>query len=204
MVNESRQRFDGNSGSQEPARDPEIYRTQIFRFVEGDRILDTSDMLSTEPRRNKIALTIVEFDGSFRCTRRVRHYVDVDDFKLVCHDILAGGAIMFHDRKGSIHSGYTEARTLTIKRAARAKEPCTFQIDNGIGQPQPDGTVAMREVTGALAVSLSRWEARKLALAALDYIRQWETVNFRRRQEARTVRTHSTTEALRAPLAPAA
>jgi len=170
-----------------PAREPETYKTQICRFVEGDRILDVSDMLSCDPRRNKVAMTIVEFDGSFRATKRVRHYVDADDFKLICHDILSGCLVQFHDSKGSIHADAVESRVLTIKRAGRSTGPIVFQIDNGVGEPKINGTVAMANVTQSLCIALPRRDARKLALTVFDYIRQWETVNFRRRQETRSV-----------------
>jgi hypothetical protein len=200
MVNELNEAQTGLP--RERSRETDVYRTQICRYVEGDLILDISDMLSPEPRRNKVALTIVEFDGAFRVSRRVKHYVDVDDFKLVCHDIIEGTMTRFDDYKGSIHADSVEARVLTIKRPGKAQDPIVFQIDNGVGEPRLDGTVAMRQITESMVVRVPRWEARKLAMTALDYIRQWETFHCRRWQEARAVSLQPAAEV--APVAVAA
>jgi len=34
---------------------------------------------------------------------------------------------------------------------------------------------------------MPEFEARKLALTVLDYVHQWETIHFRKRQDARTL-----------------
>src|SRR5918911_5369083 len=86
--------------SNETAR--EITRVQIYKYVTKDRVLDISDMLSLDPRRNKVSFTLLEFDENYKARSRVRHFVDVPDFKLVCWDILHGTFTEWTDHKGSV------------------------------------------------------------------------------------------------------
>src|SRR5918911_2552009 len=79
-----------------------LTRVQIYKYVTKDRVLDISDMLSLDPRRNKISFTLLEFDENYKARTRVRHFVDVPDFKLVCWDILHGIFTEWTDHKGSV------------------------------------------------------------------------------------------------------
>ena len=45
----------------------------------------------------------------------------------------------------------------------------------------------MVKATDSLTIQMPEFEARKMALVVLDYIHQWETIHFRKRQDARTV-----------------
>ena len=45
----------------------------------------------------------------------------------------------------------------------------------------------MVKATDSLTIQMPEFEVRKMALVVLDYIREWEMINFRKRQEARTV-----------------
>ncbi len=74
-----------------------------------------------------------------------------------------------------------------MKKDYRYRNPYVIKIDNGVGEVVGAGAVKMVKQTDSLAVLLPEFEARKLALTVLDYIHQWETVNFRKRQEARTM-----------------
>ena len=117
---------------QRPGR--EVTKIQIFRFVAKDKILDVCDLLAFDPKRSKLAFTLVEFDDHYKATQRVRHYVDADDFKLVCHDLLAGTFTNFEDQKGSAHDDYTEARVLSFKKETKYRQPFVLRIDNGQGE----------------------------------------------------------------------
>ncbi len=165
----------------------EVSKIQIFRFVAKDKILDITDLLSVDPKRSKVAFTLVEFDDQNKATQRVRHYVDADDFKLVCHDLLAGTFTAFEDQKGSAHDDYTEARVLSLKRETKYRQPFVLRIDNGQGEVFGRGEVKMVKATDSLTIQMPEFEARKMALVVLDYIRQWEMLHFRKRQDARTV-----------------
>ena len=165
----------------------EVTKIQIFRFVTKDKILDITDLLAFDPKRSKVAFTLVEFDEHNKATQRVRHYVDADDMKLVCHDLLAGTFTSFEDQKGSAHDDYTEARVLSFKKEAKYRQPYVLRVDNGQGEVYGQGQVKMIKATDSLTIQMPEFEARKLALTVLDYVRQWEMIHFRKRQDARTV-----------------
>ena len=165
----------------------EVTKIQIFRFVAKDKILDITDLLAFDPKRSKIVFTLVEFDEHNKATQRVRHYVDADDMKLVCHDLLAGTFTSFEDQKGSAHDDYTEARVLSFKKESKYRQPYVLRVDNGQGEVYGQGQVKMVKATDSLTIQMPEFEARKLALTVLDYVHQWEMIHFRKRQDARTV-----------------
>lgn len=165
----------------------EVTKIQIFRFVAKDKILDICDLLAFDPKRSKLAFTLVEFDEANKATQRVRHYVDTDDFKLVCSDLLNGTFTGFEDHKGSAHDDYLEARTLTLKKETKYRQPIVLRIDNGQGEVYGVGQVKMVKATDSLTIQMPEFEARKMALILLDYVRQWEMIHFRKRQDARTI-----------------
>ena len=173
----------------------EITRVQIYKYVTKEHVLDIGDMLSLEPRRNKIALTLLAFDENYKAGPRVRHYADVPDFKLVCHDILHGTFSEWTDRKGSPAlpaasgggEGGMQARVLTLRKDVKYRQPYVLKIDNGVGETMAGGAVKMVQATESLALLMPEWEARQMAQTVLDYIRDWEIVHFKKRQEAQTV-----------------
>lgn len=172
----------------------EMTRVQIYKYVTKDRVLDISDMLSLDPRRNKVAFTLLEFDENYKAKTRVRHFVDVPEFKLVCWDILHGSFTEWTDHKGSrtrADGGATDevmqARVLTLRKDTKYRQPYVLKIDNGVGEEIGNGAVKMVRATESLTLLMPEWDARLMAQTVLDYIRDWEIVNFRKRQEAQTV-----------------
>ncbi len=165
----------------------EFNKVQVYKYVTKDKVLDIGDMLSMDPRRSKLSITLVEFDERFKAKTRVKAYVDSDDFKLVCYDLLHDQLTEWVDHKGTVHDGVPEARVLTVKKDAKFRNPYLIRVDNGVGEVVGAGAVKMVHQKDSLSVLLPEFEARKLALVVLDYVRQWETVNFRKRQEARSV-----------------
>lgn len=168
----------------------ELTRVQIYKHVTKDRLLDLGDMLSVDTKRNKISVSLVAFDDDYHATTRVRHYVDVADAKLMCYDIVNGFFTEWTDYKGSAAKNDSgdglQARVMTVRKDPKYRQPYVLKIDNGVGEAMPGGAVKMAEVADSLTLLLSEWDARKMALAVLDYIRDWETINFRKRQEAQT------------------
>lgn len=166
-----------------------LTRVQMFKHVTKDRVLDISDLLSLDPRRNKIGFTLLEWDEERRAKTRVRHFVDVADFKLVCWDILNNTFTEWTDHKGSPNAedGALQARVLTLRKDPKYRQPYVLKIDNGVGEPVGNGAVKMVRATDSLTLLLPEWDARRMAQTILDYVRDWETVNFRKRQEAQTV-----------------
>ncbi len=165
-----------------------LTRVQLFKYVTRDRILEVSDMLSLESKRSKLAITLVEFNPeSHRAQARVRHFVDASDFKLVCWDILNGLFTEWTDHKGSPTGDGIQARVLTLRKDVKYRQPYVLKIDNGEGETMSGGAVKMIHATDSLTLLMPEFDARRMAMTILDYIRDWETVNFRRRQEAQTV-----------------
>jgi len=165
----------------------EVAKVQVHKYVTKDRLLDVTDMLSFDPKRNKLGFTLVEFDENYRAKTRVRHYVDVPDFKLVCWDILHGTFAEWTDHKGSQQEDGLQARVLTLRKDVKYRQPYVLKIDNGQGEALTGGAVKMVRATESLTLLMPEWDARKMAQAVLDYVRDWETVNFRKRQEAQTL-----------------
>lgn len=167
----------------------DLARVQVFKHVTKDRVLDISDMLNLDARRSKIAFTLVELDENYKARTRVRHFVDVPDFKLVCWDILGGLFTEWTDHKGSREPGGEgmQARVLTLRKDVKYRQPFVLKIDNGVGEVVGNGAVKMVRATDSLTLLMPEWDARRMAQTVLDYIRDWETVNFRKRQEAQTV-----------------
>ena len=170
-----------------------ITRVQIAKYVTKDRVLDISDMLNVEQKRSKIAFTLLEFDNTHKAVTKVRHFADADDFKLVCWDILQGNFSEWSDHKGSPISGNTgtnrelQARVLTLRKDVKYRQPYVLKIDNGVGEAMEGGAVKMVQTTDSLTLLLPEFEARRIAQTVYDYIRDWEVIQFRKRQEARTV-----------------
>lgn len=163
-----------------------LTRVQVYKYVTKDRVLDISDMLSLEPRRSKLAFALVEFDANHKATTRVRHYVDTSDFKLVCWDILNGIHSEWTDHKGTKADDGFQARVLTVRKDIKYRQPYVVKIDNGIGEELPGGAVKMVKATESLTLLMPEFDARKMAQTVLDYIRDWETINFKKRQEAQS------------------
>ena len=182
MSNDEREMMNGGGGR-------DLTRVQIYKHVTKDRVLDISDMLNLETKRSKIAFTLLEFDESYKARTRVRHYADVPDFKLVCWDILNGLFAEWTDHKGSpSHDGQgMQARVMTLRKDVKYRQPYVLKIDNGLGEAMESGAVKMVRATDSLTLLMPEWDARRMAQSVLDYIRDWETVNFRRRQEAQTI-----------------
>ena len=187
-----------------------LTRVQVFKHVTKDRVLDVSDLLSLDPRRNKIGFTLLEWDADAaarttsleerRAKTRVRHFVDVADFKLVCWDILNNTFTEWTDHKGSpsAEDGALQARVLTLRKDAKYRQPYVLKIDNGVGEAVGNGAVKMVQATDSLTLLMPEWDARRMAQTVLDYVRDWETVNFRKRQEAQTVVIPLPTDGVRA------
>jgi hypothetical protein len=177
-------------------------KVQITKYVTRDRVLDISDMLNVEPKRSKIAFTLLEFDENHKAVTKVRHFADADDFKLVCWDILQNQFSEWSDHKGSplssANGGELQARVLTLRKDVKYRQPYVLKIDNGMGEAMEGGAVKMVQTTDTLTLLLPEFEARRIAQTVYDYIRDWEVIAFRKRQEARTV-IFSTPEAAISP-----
>ncbi len=163
--------------------------TEIFCHTAKDKTISITELLTFDTKRSKIAITMTEVDDSNKATEMVRHYVDAETFKLACHDILGGVFTALEDAGGNADSDYILCRVLSLQKQIKYRQPYVVRIDNGLGEVYGYGQIKMVRATNSLTMQMSEAEARRMALIVLDYIRAWEIIYFRKRQEARTVNT---------------
>ena len=142
-----------------------LTRVQVFKHVTRDRVLDISEMLSLEPKRSKIAFTLVEFDESHKATVRVKHYADATDFKLVCWDILYGNFEEWTDYKGTVYDDGIQARTLALRKDTKYRQPFEPLLSSGAGRGQSPSTQgALRRPHDGDFRTAPRWPRAPLRL----------------------------------------
>ncbi|MBC7264204.1 MAG: hypothetical protein H5T64_07560 [Chloroflexi bacterium] len=158
---------------------------RFFRYVTKDKILALSDHLSLDPKRNKIAITLLEYGPDNKARTTLRHFVDPDAFKVVCWDILLGTFTEWKDYKGSPDKeGNLVARVLSLVKDKNYRNPYVLRLEQGPGERMGAGAVRMVGKPAAeLALLLPEFDARRLAIATLDYIRAWEIIHFREREK---------------------
>ena len=153
-------------------------RPQIFRYVTKEKVLDVGDLLDADPKRSKVRFILLQFGADFKATARALHYADADDLEVVCWDILQGTFQEWTDHKGSVRDDACHARVLTLRRDPKYTNPYVLQIKNGPGQVIGQGAVKLVRAEVTLSLLLSEFDARRLSLTVLDYIRAWKQVHF--------------------------
>ncbi len=156
----------------EPEREgrPRIY-TEITRSA----ILHVEDALEI----GKLRLLLFQYERGKGAQAQADHYLDVEDARVLCFD-LAHGRLPepFVDYKGTLHGreGKPLSRVLKIEdRGERAHQPIVIEISHGLGEVIGEGAIkpaGKPEVS--VAILLTRWQARRLALAVAGYIQAWE------------------------------
>jgi len=143
-------------------------RRRIYSFLTRSRFLHLEDALSI----GKVRLFVGEYRRGEGASATAYHYVDVDDARVVFHDLAAGRPVNFTDYKGT-PGDEPQSRVLKIK-ANSGK--VWIEVANGPGQVIGEGAVKPAgKPDVAVSVPLTTWEARRLGHAALAYIRAWET-----------------------------
>jgi hypothetical protein len=170
--------WEGHAVEQKP-------RPQIFRYVTKDKVLDVGDLLDPDPKRSKVRFILLQFGRDFKATTRALHYVDADDLEVVCWDILQGTFQEWADHKGSIRDETCQARVLTLHKDPKYDNPYVLQIRNGPGQVIGQGAVKLVKAEVSLGLLLPEFDARRLSLVVLDYIRAWKQVHFSELAEPR-------------------
>jgi hypothetical protein len=153
-------------------------RPQIFRYVTKDKVLDVGDLLDADPKRSKVRFILLHFGPDFKATTRALHYADADDLEVVCWDILQGTFQEWTDHKGSIRDGACHARVLNLRKDLKYKNPYALEIRNGPGQVIGRGAVKLLKADVSVGLLLPEFDARRLCLTVLDYIRAWKQANF--------------------------
>ena len=155
---------------------------QVTRLDTKGKILDIQD--ATNYKRNeevwdmfeKVVLNVTEY-GEGKESINLKHFLDLDDFMLLCHDVIGQKPLDFQDFKGSksdkYETGY-EARTLVVQswpEGNHGKGAYTFTFASGAGVPGDKGQVSMakgatvKQVKMVLAIP----EARRALLYAYNY-----------------------------------
>ncbi|MDH7485944.1 MAG: hypothetical protein QHJ81_06670 [Anaerolineae bacterium] len=163
--------------SEQKPRNVRIH-TEITRSA----ILHVEDALEI----GKLRLLLFSYKRGEGAQASASHYLDLADARVLCCDLAQGRlAEKFVDYKGSPtgREGQPLSRVLKIEdRGERARNPIVIEIANGPGELVGEGAIKPAgEPDAQVAILLSRWQARRLALAVQAYLTAWETVTFRQR-----------------------
>jgi len=174
-------------------------RPQIFRYVTKDKVLDVGDLLDPDPKRSKVRFILLQFGRDFKATTRALHYVDADDLEVVCWEILHGTFQEWVDHKGTVRDDTCQARVLALRKDPKYDNPYVLHIRNGPGQVIGQGAVKLVKAEVSLSLLLPEFDARRLSLVVLDYIRAWKQVHFAELAQARVRTTAGEGSRARAP-----
>lgn len=142
-------------------------RKRLHSHVTRSRFLHLEDALDI----GKVRLFAGEYKRGQGSNATVHHFLDLADARVLLADLSWGKKVEFTDYKGS-GGDDPQSRVLKIKTNG---DKVWFEIQNGPGQIIGQGAVKPAgKPDAAVSIPLTVWEARKLAHAALAYIRAWE------------------------------
>ncbi|NOZ27732.1 MAG: hypothetical protein GXP39_06730 [Chloroflexi bacterium] len=150
-------------------------RPRIYTEITRSAILHVEDALDI----GKLRLLLFQYERGKGAQARVDHYLDVEDARVLCFDLARGHLPeSFVDYKGTPHGreGKPLSRVLRIEdRGRRTRQPIVIEISHGPGEIIGEGAVKPAgEPDVRIAILLTRWQARRLALAVAGYIQAWE------------------------------
>ncbi len=154
-------------------------RKRLYSHVTRTRFLHLEDALNIA----KIRLFAGEYRKGSGASATAHHFLDLDDARVLLADLSWGKKVEFTDYKGTSSLGRStkgtsnrdgpQSRVLKVKANG---DKVWLEIQNGPGEIVGQGAVKPKgKPTAAVSVPLTVWEARKLAHAALAYIRAWES-----------------------------
>lgn len=160
---------------------------QITRLDTKGKILDIQDTISYikdgefEPFE-KVVLNCTEY-GTGKESVNVKHYMDLDDFLVLCWDIINKREVGFEDFKGSKSSKYKtgyEARVLKVAswpQGDNGNGAYTVTFESGPGVAGDKGQVSMEKGADITQVKmiLKIPEARRAFLYAYNYVNNKQT-----------------------------
>lgn len=161
---------------------------QIAVYKTNKQVLDFQDLLDSDPKRNKIGVTLLNYVEGQGATDTVHAYLNTDDARLLCHLIVNDQLPEegWVDFKGSPREGGYEARVFRIKKLdpAQYRNPWAIRIERGKGQVMGQGAVKMiGKPEASISILLPDWDMKAMALRILDYIRAWEMVHWQQMAE---------------------
>lgn len=166
-------------------------RARIFSHMTRTRFLHIEDALqpAEEGKPGKIRFFIGAYTaGSGTPATTAHHFLDDDEARVIMTDLSWGKPVDITDYKGTVGNGGPQSRVLKIK-GPTDKGKYWLQVSMGPGEVIGQGAVkpaGKPEVE--VSIPLTTWEARKLALAVIEYmtayrVTQLLVVNFGRADE---------------------
>lgn len=143
-------------------------RSRIHSIVTRSRFLHLEDALEI----GKVRFFAGAYKKGQGASTLAFHYLNLDDARVLFADLAWGKRVKFYDYKGTVNHGEPQSRVLIIKSKA---DDVWVEVKNGPGQIIGQGAIKpIGDPTAAVSVPLTIWSARRLAFAALAYIRAWE------------------------------
>jgi len=133
-------------------------------------------------RLDKLRVEIVSYQRGEGVRAAAEHYLDTDLARLLFTDLATGHlAEPYQEFKGTVRDGQPQSRILKISEA-KAQNPIKIEIANGPGEVVGEGAIKPAgKPDVSLAVLLSRWDARRIALAVLAHLSAWATATYYQR-----------------------
>jgi hypothetical protein len=152
-------------------------RPRIYTEITRSAILHIEDALEI----GKLRLQLFQYERGKGAQAQVDHYLDIEDARVLCFDLARGHLPEpFVDYKGTLHGreGKPLSRVLKIEdRGERVHQPIVIEISHGPGEVIGEGAIKpVGKPDVKVAILLTRWQARRLALAVADYLQAWEVV----------------------------
>ena len=146
-------------------------RHRIHTVITRSAILHVEDALEI----GKLRLFALAYKRGQGAQAHAVHFLDVADARPLLTD-LAGGRLAeeYTEFKGSPNGGEPVSRVLKVKDKPDARSPIIIELANGPGEVIGQGAIKPKgKPTAQVAIFLSRWEARKLALAVLEHLQAY-------------------------------
>lgn len=141
---------------------------RIHSVITRSAILHVEDALAI----GKLRLFALSYEKGKGAKAHIAHYLDLADARPLLQDLAAGGLPEpYTEYKGSRDGEGAVSRVLTVKDKPEARSPIIVELASGPGEVIGQGAIKPKgKPTTQVAVFLSRWEARKLALAVLEHL----------------------------------
>lgn len=147
---------------------PDQTRTRIFSHITRSRWLHLEDSLSI----GKIRFFVGEYKKGQGARATAYHFLDADDARPLFADLSWSKPTDFVDFKGTANGDVPASRVLKVKGPKDGKY--WLEIQNGPGQIIGEGAVKPAgEPEASISIALSIWEARKMALAVIEYMQAY-------------------------------
>ena len=155
---------------------------RIFSYRTNRIMLHIEDMLDM----GKIAVDLWQYSKGNGSSKHFTCYVDVDDMRLIAHQLLTGKLEPWTDYKGQANkaTGEIVARVLRIEQATDTKiQGIRINCAAGPGTRLPTGAVKPAGKLDSLTALLPADEALSMALAIREHLQAWATATYYARKD---------------------